>query len=93
MSIFFSVGIGGVMDSSTTFCSDFHYLSTMSVFPSLTTVSVLFTNAFLVSFKSLLVFLTLSIGVSDSLGNGEMVFDDMISVLGLLQPVNSKISY
>ena len=40
-----------------------HFLSTMSVFPSLTTMSVVVTNAFSVSSKSPLVFLTFSIGL------------------------------
>ena len=84
--------IGGVMASSSTFCSDLPYLSTTSVFPSLTTMSVVVTNACLVSSKSPLVFLTFSLGVSYSLGNGKMVLDEMISVLDLSQPVNSRIS-
>ena len=88
--LFFSE-IGGVMDSSTTFCFDFPYLSTMSVFPSLKNVSVVVTNAYLVSSKHPLVFLTLSLGVSDSLGNGQMVFGDMIPVLDILHPYNSRI--
>ena len=37
-------------------------------------------------------FLTFSLGVSDSLGNGQMVLDDMISVLDIFHPVNSGIS-
>ena len=45
-------------------------LSTMSVFPSLTTVSVLVTNACLVSSKYPPVFPTFSLSVSDSLGYG-----------------------
>ena len=42
--------------------------------------------------KSPLVFLTFSLDVSDSLGNGKMVLGDMISVLDILHPVNSRIS-
>ena len=37
-------------------------------------------------------FLTSSLGAYDSLGNGPMISDDMISVLDLLHPVNSRIS-
>ena len=37
-------------------------------------------------------FLTFSIGLSDSLGNGPMILDDIISVLDLLHPFNSRIS-
>ena len=48
VSIFFFAEIGGVRASSATLGSDFHYLSTMSVFPSLTTVSVVVTNVCLV---------------------------------------------
>ena len=64
----------------------------MLVFQSLTTVSVVVTNAFLVSSKNPLVFPTFTLGVSDYLGNGQMVLGDMISVLDLLRPVNSIIS-
>ena len=92
VSILSFAEIGGVMASSSTFCSDLPYLSTLSRLPSLTTVSVVVTNAFLVSSKSPLVFITLSLGVSYYLGNGEMVLDDMISVLDLIHPVNSRIS-
>ena len=75
--LFFSE-IGGVMAYSTTFCFDLHYLSTMSVFPSSKTVSVVVTNACLVSSKSPIVFLNFSLGVSDYSGNGKMVLFDMI---------------
>ena len=71
---------------------DFPFFQTMSVFPTLKTVSVVVTNVCLVSSKSPLVFLTFSLGVSYSLGNGQMVLDDMISVLDILHPVNSRIS-
>ena len=64
----------------------------MSVFPSMTTVSVVVTNACLVSYKSRLLFIYFSLGVSDSLGKGQMVLDDIISVLDLLHPINSGIS-
>ena len=37
-------------------------------------------------------FITFSLGVSYSLGNGEMVLGDMISVINLLNPVNYRIS-
>ena len=70
----------------------FPFLFTMSVLPYLTTVLVLKTNTFLVSSKSLLVFLTFSLRLSDSLSNGPMILDDMISVLYVLHPVNSRIS-
>ena len=92
VSIFFFSEIGGVMVCSTTLGFYLPSLSTMSVFPSLTTVSVVVTNYCLASSKSPLVFLTLSIGVTDSLGNGQIVLDEMISVLYLLHPVNSRIS-
>ena len=45
VSIFFSA-IGGVMASFTTFGFVFLFLSTMSAFPSLTTIPVVVTNAF-----------------------------------------------
>ena len=67
------------------FC--FPFLSTISVVPSLTTVSVEVDNSFLVSYKSPLDFLTFSRGLSDSSVN-----DDIISVLDILHPVNSIIS-
>ena len=92
VSIFFFSEIRGVMAYLTTIGYVFFFLSTMSVFPSLTTVSVVKTNAFLVSSKSPLVFLTFSLGLSDSLGNGPMILDDTISVIDLLHPVNSIIS-
>ena len=63
----------------------------MSVFPSLTTVSVLVTNDFSVSSKSPLVFLTVILGLSDLLGNGSLIFEEMISVLDILYPVNYRI--
>ena len=65
---------------------------TMEVFPYLTTASVVVTNAFLISSKSPLIFLIFSLGLSDYLGNGPMLLDDMISVFDLLHPVNSRIS-
>ena len=64
----------------------------MSVLYSLKTVSVVVTNVSLVSSKYPLVFPTFTLGVSDYLGNGQMVLGDMISVLDLLRPVNSIIS-
>ena len=62
----------------------------MSLFPSLTTVSVVATNAFLVSFKYPLVFLTVILGLSYFFGNGSLIFEDMISVLDLLYPVKKQ---
>ena len=60
----------------------------MSVIPSLTTVTVVVTNAFSVSSKSPLVFLNFSLGLSDIFGNGSLIFEDMFPVLDLLYPVN-----
>ena len=80
------------MASFTTLGFVFLFLSTISVLTSLTTVSVVVTNAFLVSSKFPLVYLTFSLGVSDSLVNGQMVLDGMVSVLDLLHHVNSRIS-
>ena len=37
-------------------------------------------------------FLTFSLCVSDSLDNGEMVLDDIILVLDIIRPINSRIS-
>ena len=92
VSIFFFSGIGGVMASFIKLGLVLLLLSTMSVFPYLKTMSVVVTNDFLVSSKSLLVFLIFSIGLLDSLRNGPMILDDMISVIDLLHPVNSRIS-
>ena len=92
VSIFFFAEIEVLMDYFTTFCFDLYFLSTMSLFPYLITVSVLVTNACLVSSKSPLAFSTFSLGVSDSLGNAQMVLDEMISVLGTIHPVTSRIS-
>ena len=64
----------------------------MAVLTSKKNVSVVVTNACFVSSKYPLVFLTFSLGVSDYLVNGKMALDDMISVLGILHPVNSIIS-
>ena len=72
------------------FC--FNFLSTMSVLPSLTTMSVVVTNEFLVSSKSPLILLNFSLGLSDFLGNGSLILDDMISVLDIMYPVNYRIS-
>ena len=91
VDIFFS-GIRGVMASSTTFCFGFPYLSTISLFPHLATVSVVVNNSCLVSSKSSLVFLTFSLGVSDSLGNGQIALGDMISVLDIIHPIKYIIS-
>ena len=71
VSIFF-FAIGGVMDSFTIL--DFF----MSVLPYLITVLVVVTNAFLVSSKSPLVFLSVILGLSDLFGNGSLIFEDMI---------------
>ena len=68
------------------------FLSTMSVFPSLKTVLVVVTNAFSVSSKYQLVFLTFSFGLSDFFGNRSLILEDIISLLDILQPVNSRIS-
>ena len=48
VSIFFFAEIEVLMDYFTTFCFDLYFLSTMSLFPYLITVSVLVTNACLV---------------------------------------------
>ena len=66
------------MDSFTALGFVFPFLSTMSLFPPLTTLSVVATNSFLVSSKYPLVFLTFSLGLSYSLGNGQMILYDMI---------------
>ena len=92
VSILFFAEIVGVMASSKIFCFGLPSLSTMSVFTSLTTVSVVVTNDCLVSSKYPPVFLTFSLGVSYSLGNGKMVLDEMILVLDIIHPVNSRIS-
>ena len=68
--------MGGVMNSFNTLGVFF-----MSLFPSLTTVSVVATNAFSVSSKYPLVFLTVILGLSYFFGNGSLIFEDMISVL------------
>ena len=60
----------------------------VSVFPSLTTVLVVVTNALSVSSKSPLVFLTVILLLSDFSGNGSLIFEYMISVLDILYPVN-----
>ena len=78
-----------VMASFTTF---FSFFSNMSVFPSFTTILVVVTNAFSVSSKSPLVFLTLSLGLPNLVGNGSLILDDVILVLDILRPVNSIIS-
>ena len=72
-------------------CVLFYFFSTMSVLPSLATVSVVATNAFSDSSKSPLLFLTFSLGLSYFFGNGSLIFDDMISVIDLLHPFNSRI--
>ena len=63
----------------------------ISVFPSLTTVSLVVTNAFSVSSKPPLIFPTFSIELSDFFGNGSLICEDMISVLDILHLVNSRI--
>ena len=75
------------MAYSTTLVFVFLFLSITSVFPYLTNVSVAVTNSFLISYKSPLAFLNFSLGLSNSLGN-----DEMILVLDILHPVNSRIS-
>ena len=80
------------MDYFTTLGFVFLFLPTFSVFTYLKTVSLGVTNSFLVSSKSPLFFLTFSPGLSYLLGNGSLIFEDMISVLDLTQPVNSRIS-
>ena len=62
----------------------------ISVLPSLETLSVVVNNTFLVSSKSPLVFLTVMLGFSDLFFNGSLVFQDMISVLGILCTDNYK---
>ena len=86
------------MASFTSYC--FPFLSTMSVLPSLATVSVVVTNYFSVSSKYPLVFLTLLLELSYFFGNGSLILDDIISVLdilhsviGLLHPVNYRICF
>ena len=89
---FFFPEIGGVMDSFTTLgFFSFFFVYHVSM-PFLKTVSVVITNAFLVSSKSPLFFLTFSLGLSDYLGNGSMILDYMISLIDILHPVNSRIS-
>ena len=58
------------------------------VLHSLTTVLVVVTNDFYVSSKSPLVFLTVILGLLDFFGNWSLIFEDMISVLDILYPVN-----
>ena len=74
VSILFISEILEVMDSSTVLGFDFHFLSTVSIFPSLSTLSIVVTNYFSISSKSPLDFLTFSLGASDSLGNGPLAF-------------------
>ena len=62
------------MSSSTTLRFFFHFLSTVSVVPSLSTISIVVTNAFLVSSKYPLDFLTFSLGAYNFLGNGPLAF-------------------
>ena len=62
------------MSSFTALGSVFLLFSTMSVFPYLTTVSVVVTNAFSVSYKYPLVFLSFSLVLSDLFGNGSLIF-------------------
>ena len=63
----------------------------MSVFPYLTTVLVVVTNEFSVSYKSPLVFPNIIPGFSYLFCNWSLIFEDMISVLGLLYQLNYKI--
>ena len=79
------------MAPSSTFSFDLPSLSTISVFPSLKTVSVVVTNDYLVSSKSPHVFLTFSFGLSYFFVNGSLKFEDIVSVLDLFHPVNSRI--
>ena len=67
----------------------------VSVIPSLTTVTVVVTNAFSVSSKSRLVFLTFILVLSYLFGNKSLIFEDNISVLDSLYLVNYiiKISF
>ena len=46
----------------------------------------------LIPSKSPLAFSALSLGASDFLGNGPMILDDMVLLIDLLHPVNSRIS-
>ena len=85
VSIFFFV-MGGVIAYFTTLG-----FVPMSVFPYLTTVLVVVTNEFSVSYKSPLVFLNIIPGFSYLFCNWSLIFEDMISVLGLLYQLNYKI--
>ena len=91
-SIFCFSEIRGVMASFTTLGFVLIFLSTVSVFPYLTTMSVVVTNEFLVSSKPPLVFINFSLELSDSLGNGTMELDDTSSVIDLLHPINPRTS-
>ena len=63
----------------------------MSTFHYLTTVSVVVTNDFSVSSKSIPVFLIGILGLSYIFCNGSLIFEDMISVFDILYPDNYKI--
>ena len=80
-----------VMKLNIRFC--FSFLSTMSVFPYLETVSVVVTNSFSVSSKYLLVFLTFLLGLSYFFGNGSLILKDIISVIDLLHHIYSRTSF
>ena len=79
----FLFSMGGVMTYFITLA-----FFPISVFPYFTTVLVVVTNAFSVSSESPLVFPTVIPGLSDFFCNRSLIFEDMISVLDLLYPVN-----
>ena len=83
MSILLFSDMGDVLASSTKLFLDF---------PSLSTVSILVTTGYSISYKSPPDFPKFSLGASYLLGNGPMMLDEMVLVLGLLRPVNSIIS-
>ena len=92
LSIFLFDKIEGVMASSKILGFVLLFLSTISVFPYLKTVAVVLNNACLVSFKSPLVFQNFSLGVSYSLGDEPMLLYDMVLMIDMSHPVNSRIS-
>ena len=90
--IFFYSEIGEVMPFTTTLVFVFPFLSTVSLVPYLATASILVINAFLISFKPPLDFITFSLGVSDLSDNRPIILDDMTLALNILHPVNPIIS-
>ena len=55
-------------------------------------MSILVTTGSSISYKSPLDFSTPSLGASDFLGNGPMIWNEMVLVLDILYPGNSIIS-